>query len=29
VRSHPLIPESVAVGGFLYDVDTGLLDQRF
>ena len=29
VRSHPLIPESVAVGGFLYDVDTGLLDQKF
>ena len=27
VRSHPLIPESVAVGGFLYDVDSGLLDQ--
>jgi len=27
VRAHPLIPESVAVGGFLYDVDTGLLDQ--
>jgi carbonic anhydrase len=27
VRSHPLIPESIAVGGFLYDVDTGLLDQ--
>jgi carbonic anhydrase len=27
VRSHPLIPESVAVGGFMYDVDTGLLDQ--
>lgn len=26
VRSHPLIPESVAVGGFLYDVDTGLVD---
>lgn len=25
VRSHPLIPDSVAVGGFLYDVDTGLL----
>ena len=23
VRAHPLIPESVAVGGFLYDVDTG------
>ena len=28
VRAHPLIPETVAVGGFLYDVDTGLLDQR-
>jgi carbonic anhydrase len=27
VRAHPLIPESIAVGGFLYDVDTGLLDQ--
>ena len=27
VRAHPLIPGSVAVGGFLYDVDTGLLDQ--
>jgi carbonic anhydrase len=27
VRSHPLIPERIAVGGFLYDVDTGLLDQ--
>ncbi|MBK6886888.1 MAG: carbonic anhydrase [Tetrasphaera sp.] len=25
VHSHPLIPDSVAVGGFLYDVDTGLL----
>jgi carbonic anhydrase len=29
VRSHPLIPESVLVGGFIYDVDTGLLDQKF
>jgi carbonic anhydrase len=29
VRSHPLIPDSVHVGGFVYDVDTGLLDQRF
>jgi len=29
VRSHPLIPDSVAVGGFLYDVDTGLIEQRF
>jgi len=27
VRSHPLIPASIAVGGFLYDVDTGLLEQ--
>ena len=27
VTSHPLIPDSVAVGGFLYDVDTGLLDR--
>ena len=27
VRTHPLIPDSVAVGGFLYDVDTGLIDQ--
>jgi carbonic anhydrase len=28
VRSHPLIPESVLVGGFLYDVDSGLLEQH-
>jgi carbonic anhydrase len=28
VRSHPLIPDSVAVGGFMYDVDTGLIDQK-
>ena len=27
VRTHPLIPESVLVGGFLYDVDSGLIDQ--
>ncbi|MCB0895167.1 MAG: carbonic anhydrase [Nocardioides sp.] len=27
VTSHPLIPDSVEVGGFIYDVDTGLLDQ--
>ncbi|WP_299055617.1 carbonic anhydrase [uncultured Nocardioides sp.] len=27
VRSHPLVPDAVRVGGFLYDVDTGLLDQ--
>ena len=25
--SHPLIPDTVAIGGFLYDVDTGLLEQ--
>lgn len=29
VRSHPLIPASVAVGGFIYDVDTGLLSQEY
>ncbi|MDN5893301.1 MAG: carbonic anhydrase [Nocardioides sp.] len=29
VTSHPLIPDSVKVGGFLYDVDTGLLEQKF
>jgi len=28
VRSHPLVPDSVLVGGFLYDVDTGLLTQK-
>jgi carbonic anhydrase len=27
VRAHPLIVESVEVGGFLYDVDTGRLTQ--
>lgn len=25
VRAHPLIRDTIAVGGFLYDVDTGLL----
>jgi carbonic anhydrase len=29
VRSHPLIPDTVSVGGFMYYVDTGLLDQKF
>jgi carbonic anhydrase len=29
VRSHPLIPKTVLVGGFMYDVDTGLLEQLF
>ncbi len=28
VRSHPLIPGTVKVGGFIYDVDTGLLEPR-
>ena len=28
VRSHPLIPDTVLVGGFIYDVDTGLLTRR-
>ena len=28
VTSHPLVPPTVAVGGFVYDVDTGLLDRR-
>lgn len=28
VRTHPLIPESVVVGGFMYDVDSGRLDHR-
>lgn len=28
LRSHPLIPDAVAIGGFLYDVDTGLLEQK-
>ena len=27
VRAHPLISDGVQVGGFLYDVDTGLLRQ--
>ena len=29
VRTHPLIPDSVKVGGFLYDVDTGLLTRKY
>ncbi|WP_238993495.1 beta-class carbonic anhydrase [Nocardioides caldifontis] len=28
VTSHPLVPERVKVGGFIYDVDTGLLDRK-
>ncbi len=27
VRAHPLIKDHAEVGGFLYDVDTGLLEQ--
>lgn len=27
VHAHPLIDSSVEVGGFIYDVDTGLLEQ--
>jgi carbonic anhydrase len=27
VQTHPLIPSTTEVGGFLYDVDTGLLTQ--
>ena len=29
VRSHPHIPDTIAVGGFLYYVDTGLIDHKF
>ena len=29
VRSHPLIPDTVLLGGFMYDVDTGLLAQHY
>jgi carbonic anhydrase len=28
VRAHPLIPDTVKVAGFVYDVDTGLLDRK-
>ncbi|MEP6815121.1 MAG: carbonic anhydrase [Marmoricola sp.] len=28
IRAHPLVPDTIAVGGFMYDVDTGLLDRR-
>jgi carbonic anhydrase len=28
VRSHPLIPDTTLVGGFIYDVDTGLVEQK-
>ncbi len=28
IRSHPLIPDTVKVGGFLYDVDTGRIERK-
>jgi carbonic anhydrase len=28
IHAHPLIPDSVRVGGFLYDVDTGLIERK-
>jgi carbonic anhydrase len=28
IRTHPLIPASVRVGGFLYDVDTGRIERK-
>ena len=28
IKAHPLIPEETVVGGFVYDVDTGLLTQH-
>jgi carbonic anhydrase len=28
VRTHPLIPDTTEVGGFLYDVDTGLISRQ-
>ena len=29
VQAHPLIPDTIKVGGFMYDVDSGLLEQKF
>ncbi len=28
IKAHPLIPDTVKVGGFIYDVDTGRLSQQ-
>ena len=28
IRTHPLVPDDVVIGGFIYDVDTGLLEQQ-
>ena len=29
VQAHPLIPDRIEVAGFVYDVDTGLLDRKY
>ena len=29
LRTHPLVPEDVIVGGFVYDVDTGLIHRKY
>ena len=29
LRTHPLVPDHVKVGGFIYDVDTGLISEKF
>ncbi|GGO86814.1 carbonic anhydrase [Nocardioides phosphati] len=29
VKAHPLIPDTVKVGGFVYNVDSGELEQKF
>ncbi len=29
LRTHPLVPATVSVGGFIYDVDTGALEQKY
>ncbi len=28
VQTHPLIPDHILIGGFLYDVDSGLIEQK-
>lgn len=29
LRTHPLVPDTVTVGGFIYDVDTGALERKY
>ena len=29
LRTHPLVPRSTVVGGFIYDVDTGRIEQKY